>query len=63
MTPKQLQALSHLLAGQLRTLIWEAAGNNQPPFRPANMPNLFINSEELKNLLEGHLRSMGIVIE
>ena len=63
MTPKQLQALSHLLAGQLRTLIWETAGNNQPPFRPANLPNLFINSEELKNLLEGHLRSMGIVIE
>jgi hypothetical protein len=63
MTPKQLEALSVLLAAQLRTLIWQSAGRNQPPFRPANLPNLFIDSDELKTLLAGHLRSMGIVIE
>jgi hypothetical protein len=63
MTPKQLESLSQLLAGQLRTLIWETAGPGVPPFRPVNLRNLFIKGDELKTLLEGHLRSMGVVVE
>jgi hypothetical protein len=63
MTPGQLEALSNLLARQLHTLIWETSGPSEPPFRPTNLRHLLIKSDELKTLLEGHLRSMGIVIE
>ena len=63
MTPGQLEALSNLLARQMHTLIWETAGPNEPPFRPTNLRHLLIKSDELRTLLEGHLRSMGIVIE
>ena len=60
MTPGQLEALSNLLARQMHTLIWEVAGPNEPPFRPTNLRRLLIKSDELRTLLEGHLRSMGI---
>ena len=63
MTLGQLEELSNILARQLHTLIWEAAGPNEPPFRPTNLRQLLIKSDELRTLLEGHLRSMGIVIE
>ena len=63
MTLGQLEELSNILARQLHTLIWEAAGPNEPPFRPTNLRRLLIKSDELRTLLEGHLRSMGIVIE
>jgi hypothetical protein len=61
MTPGQLEALSNLLARQLHALIWETSGPNEPPFRPTNLRHLFIKSDELKTLLEGHLRSMGVM--
>ena len=64
MTLGQLEELSKILARQMHTLIWEAAaGPNELPFRPTNLRHLLIKSDELRTLLEGHLRSMGIVIE
>ena len=63
MTPDQLDKLSQLIASRLRTLIWESAGANNRPFKPANLPRLFVNAEDIKIFVEGHLYSMGIVVE
>jgi hypothetical protein len=59
---KACEFLSNLLARQ-HTLIWETSGPNEPPFRPTNLRHLLIKSDELRTLLEGHLRSMGVVME
>ena len=62
MTPDQLERLSQLLADQLQSFVWERAGEGKPPVKPTNLRHLFIDADDVRAFLEGHLRSMGIVV-
>jgi hypothetical protein len=60
MKPDQINKLAQSLADKMPTLIWERIAEYVPPIKPANLQQLFIDKEDVRALLEGHLRSMAL---
>ena len=60
MAPKQIDTLAELIATQLPSLILERTDSR--PVKPANRDKLFIDAQDARIFLMGHLRSMGVIV-
>jgi hypothetical protein len=56
MTPDQIDMLAQMIANHLPDLVWERSDPQSEPFKPANLKRLYVEKDDVKNVIIAALK-------